>query len=76
MDQPARCVRGENIPSEPRAVSISRDINTGKNQSDYTNSLKCLRMCCKCPQRTPNNVAYKSKPKDTHGKLLCNGSHI
>ena len=28
----------------PHAVSLSCDINMGKNQSDYTNCLKCLRM--------------------------------
>ena len=27
------------------AVSLSCDINTGKNQSDCTNCLKCLRIC-------------------------------
>ena len=27
-----------------QAVSLSCDINTGKNQSDSTNCLKCLRM--------------------------------
>ena len=28
----------------PLAVSLSRDINTGQNQSDCTNCLKCLRI--------------------------------
>ena len=28
----------------PLAVSLLCDINTGKNQSDCTNCLKCLRM--------------------------------
>ena len=28
----------------PLAVSLSCDINTGKNQSDCTNCLKCLRI--------------------------------
>ena len=29
----------------PLVVSLSCDINTGKNQSDCTNCLKCLRIC-------------------------------
>ena len=33
-----------NQSGAPLAVSISCDINTGKNQSDCTNCLKCLRM--------------------------------
>ena len=31
----------------PLAVSLSCDINTGKNQSDCTNCLKCLRLSFK-----------------------------
>ena len=37
----------------PLAVSLSCDINTGKNQSDCTNCLKCLRI--------PNNATQSNK---------------
>ena len=50
----------------PLAVSLSCNINTGKNQSDCTNCLKCLRMYInhyktkKCWHR--NNISG-DKPK-------------
>ena len=33
----------------PLVVSLSCDINTGKNESDCTNCLKCLRILCNAP---------------------------